>query len=143
MTVLNEKERRIFAAFEAEQLGPEGDAKMLEITGIDRKTLLKGREELYKQLIEDNIRKGGGGRLALDKKDPNFLKLVDNLVQEDTAGDPVTGKKWIKRTLRSLKQMLETFHLKVSLNSLRKYLKKLGYSLRVNRKKNGNNPSTS
>jgi hypothetical protein len=46
MSLMNARERRLFAAFQARQLGPGGITRMAEITGLDRKTIRKGVQEL-------------------------------------------------------------------------------------------------
>ena len=56
-------------------------------------------------------------------------------MEEDTAGDPVTGEKWCRRTLEKISQQLYAFDIYVSPNTVAKVLKQLGYKLRVNHKK--------
>ena len=46
MSLMNARERRLFAAFQARQLGHGGITRMAEITGLDRKTIRKGVQEL-------------------------------------------------------------------------------------------------
>ena len=46
MSHLNSTQRRLLAAFEAQQLGRGGIARMALITGLDRKTIRRGLVEL-------------------------------------------------------------------------------------------------
>ena len=46
MSLMNVRQRRLFAAFQAQQLGHGGITRMAEITGLDRKTIRKGIVEL-------------------------------------------------------------------------------------------------
>ncbi len=46
MSIMNAHQRRLFAAFQAQQLGHGGITRMAEITGLDRKTIRKGVDEL-------------------------------------------------------------------------------------------------
>ena len=46
MSVMNARQRRLFAAFQAQQLGHGGITRMAEITGLDRKTIRRGVQEL-------------------------------------------------------------------------------------------------
>jgi hypothetical protein len=46
MSVMNARQRRLFAAFQAQQMGHGGITRMAEITGLDRKTIRKGVREL-------------------------------------------------------------------------------------------------
>ena len=54
----------------------------------------------------------------------------------ETAGDPMTGLKWTKRTTEKIAHELATSGgIAVSANTVGRILKELGYSLRVNHKK--------
>lgn len=46
LSLMNARQRRLFAAFQAQQLGHGGITRMAEITGLDRKTIRKGIQEL-------------------------------------------------------------------------------------------------
>jgi len=46
MSLMNAQQRRLFAAFQAQQLGRGGITRMAEITGLDRKTIRKGLREI-------------------------------------------------------------------------------------------------
>jgi hypothetical protein len=46
MSLMNAHQRRLFAAFQAQQLGHGGITRMSEISGLDRKTIRKGIQEL-------------------------------------------------------------------------------------------------
>lgn len=62
---LNEAQRRWYLAVEAQRLGPGADRVLYQITGIDEKTLRRGRAELAASLAEqppDRVRHPGGGR---------------------------------------------------------------------------------
>lgn len=72
---------------------------------------------------------------ALPKKKTRILHVLEELVADETAGDPQSGKKWIRRTLRWLKEQLLKRGIKAATNTIRKYLKELGYSLKVNVRK--------
>jgi hypothetical protein len=68
---LNEQQRRWYVALEAERLGPGGIGRVAQITGLDEKTIRRGREELAAELAArpiDRIRLVGGGRPPLEKK---------------------------------------------------------------------------
>lgn len=52
-----------------------------------------------------------------------------------SAGDPITGLKWTRKTLRALQRALRRQGFKVSLATIRRLLRKLRYTLRVNRKR--------
>lgn len=61
---LDEAQRRWFLAVEAERLGPGAERVLYAITGVDDKTLRRGREELAVSLADqpaDRVRQPGGG----------------------------------------------------------------------------------
>jgi hypothetical protein len=53
----------------------------------------------------------------------------------ETAGDPKTGLKWTRRATRKVAAALQQEGIMVSDKSVARLLKKMGYSLRANRKK--------
>lgn len=53
----------------------------------------------------------------------------------ETAGDPISGLKWTRRTTQKIANELEHLHIRVSANTVSRLLKELGFSLRVNHKK--------
>jgi hypothetical protein len=68
---LNEQQRRWYVALEAERLGPGGTGFVAQITGLDPKTIQRGRDELAAELVErpiDRVRQVGGGRPPVEKK---------------------------------------------------------------------------
>lgn len=68
-SLLNEKQRRLYAGLEAFKLGHGGDRKIADLLGLDSHTIAKGRRELLGGDIQtDSIRKKGGGRKSVEKK---------------------------------------------------------------------------
>ena len=71
MSRLDEQQRRWYAAVEAGRRGHGGDRKVAQITGLDEKTIRRGREELESGLgnrPEERVRVRGGGRPRVEKK---------------------------------------------------------------------------
>ena len=60
--------------------------------------------------------------------------MIEFLLEYDTAGDPVTGLKWSRRTTAKVAAALKDFGIVVSPRSVARLLFQIGYSLRVNRK---------
>jgi hypothetical protein len=56
-------------------------------------------------------------------------------MEAETAGDPMTGLKWTRRTTAKIAAELETIGINVSPKTVARLLKQLGFSLRVNQKK--------
>ena len=68
---LDEQQRRWYVGLEAERLGPGGDRLLAQITGVDPKTIQRGRDELAAELADrpwDRVRQAGGGRYPAEKK---------------------------------------------------------------------------
>ena len=55
-------------------------------------------------------------------------------MEHDTAGDPMTGIKWSRRTTSKISEALCSLEIAASPNTVARLLKGLGYRLRVNRK---------
>lgn len=69
LSVLNEKQRRLYVGFESIKLGHGGDDSMSKITGINVKTIARGRKELLlHDITSEKIREEGSGRHSLKKK---------------------------------------------------------------------------
>lgn len=68
---LDESQRRWYAAVESSRIGQGGDKKLSEITGLDEKTIRRGRQEMNGSLASrplDRVRLEGGGRPLAEKK---------------------------------------------------------------------------
>lgn len=55
-------------------------------------------------------------------------------MNESTAGDPMSGLKWSRKSTYSISEELEKRNITISPNTVGKILKESGYSLKVNRK---------
>jgi hypothetical protein len=68
-SLLDEKQRRLYAGLEALKLGHGGDQKIAQLFGLDAHTVARGRRELFESDIElERVRKIGGGRKPVEKK---------------------------------------------------------------------------
>jgi hypothetical protein len=56
-------------------------------------------------------------------------------MEAETAGDPITGLKWTRRTTAKIAAELQRIGIKVSPKTVARLLRQLGFSLRVNQKK--------
>jgi Rhodopirellula transposase DDE domain len=69
------------------------------------------------------------------KKSPRVLKVLAELLQDATAGDPISGLKWTHRSLRKLGQALRRRGITLTPPTLARLLRQLDVSLRTNRKR--------
>jgi hypothetical protein len=68
-SLLDERQRRLYAGLEAHKVGYGGDRKIAEFLGLDVHTVARGRRELLAGEVEgQRIRQAGGGRTAAEKK---------------------------------------------------------------------------
>jgi len=71
---LNEPQRRWYVATLSEEDNAFSDRQLSIITGLDEKTIRRGKAELQEQLINvpaERQRRSGGGRLRAEKKTRN------------------------------------------------------------------------
>ena len=68
-SLLDEKQRRLYAGLESHKLGHGGDRKIAELLGVDVHTVSRGRQELFVgEVLLQRVRKRGGGRKRAEKK---------------------------------------------------------------------------
>jgi hypothetical protein len=71
---LNEPQRRWYVGVLSQQPDSPSDRQLAEITGLDEKTIRRGRRELEEGLSDvpvDRQRQAGGGRPRAEKKTRN------------------------------------------------------------------------
>ena len=70
-SLLDEKQRRLYAGLEALKTGRGGDVRIAELLGLDVGTVSRGRTELLTGEVEmGRVRVAGGGRKSVEKKRP-------------------------------------------------------------------------
>ena len=68
-SLLDEKQRRLYAGLESFRLGHGGDHKIAEFLGLDVHTVARGRRQLLGGEVQrEGVRKKGAGRRAVEKK---------------------------------------------------------------------------
>ena len=135
---LNESQKRWFGALKALELGYGGISIVSRATNLSRTTISFGIKEIKskKILSSGRVRSEGGGRKAI-KDNLNLKKIIKDLekiLNETTAGDPMSPVKWTSRSTRSISDELEKKGHKISKSSIHRLLVDLGYSLQSNRK---------
>jgi hypothetical protein len=70
------------------------------------------------------------------------MAAIAHLLQHETGGDPMQDLKWSRRAIPKIARQLRRLKIRVSATTVRRLLKQLGFSLRVNHKRleSGNNP---
>src|SRR5207244_1389527 len=59
---------------------------------------------------------------------------IQDLLEHDTAGDPMTGMKWSRRTTDKIANLLGAYGFTLSPNTVARLLHAMKFSLRVNQK---------
>jgi len=133
---LSESQARWYVAREALAPGRGGLKAMYELTGMSRPTILKGIRELQqqKELPRERVRQLGGGRKRLEESDPGLQAALERIMEENTAGDPMSLLRWTnKSTVRIAEELTRLGH-SVSDETVRRRLAEMGYSLQANAK---------
>jgi hypothetical protein len=63
------------------------------------------------------------------------MDAIARLLRHETGGDPMRELKWSRRTIRKIARQLRWLKIRVSATTIRRLLKLLGFSLRVNHKR--------
>jgi len=138
---LTERARRLFVASEAMAVGHGGIAAAARATGMAPSVIGRGVREARaleaggEPALEVTwSRRPGGGRKKLEDKHPELLDELKALVESTTRGDPESPLLWTARSLRNLREAMSEAGYPMSIGTLSRLLKKLGYSLQGNRK---------
>lgn len=68
-SLLDEKQRRLFAGLESFKIGHGGDKRIADLLGLDAHTVAKGRKEIFSGSVHsESVRKQGAGRTPVEKK---------------------------------------------------------------------------
>jgi hypothetical protein len=137
---LSEKDKRRYAAIEAQKLGWGGISYIMQLFGCSRNTIVLLIEDLEKmeETTIDNlrIRKKGGGRKSILSTQIGIDEAFLEVLKFQTAGDPMNELiKWTNLTHKEIALGLRSAGFIVSLPLISKLLKKHGYVKRKAQKK--------
>lgn len=125
----------MLAASEAAEIGYGGVSLLSRACGLSRVTILKGIEELSAPALPaERVRRPGGGRHALVRKDPKLPPLLESLVEPLTRGDPESPLRWTCKSTRTLAGELTDRRHPISHEKVAQLLREMNYSLQSNRK---------
>src|SRR5215467_1108998 len=135
---LNEFQARLFAADKALYLGRGGISRLSALTGLSRTAITKAVEELKSGKLvspgEGRVRRVGGGRKKVEGVDPGVRDLLEKILEETTAGDPMSQLRWTSKSTRTMAEELTRLGHPVSWVTVARCLDDMGYSLQANRK---------
>ena len=136
---LNEFQARLFAADKALDPGRGGISRLSALTGLSRTTITKAVEELEsgRKLVspgEGRARRAGGGRKKVEGVDPDIADVLAKILEETTAGDPMSQLRWTSKSTRTMAEELTRSGHPVSWVTVARCLDDMGYSLQASRK---------
>jgi transposase len=132
---LDERQRRLVAAADAEGLGRGGASIVARASGLSRPTIHKGLRELREApLPAGQVRRPGAGRKRVEDAEPALLKRIEQLIDPATRGDPMSALRWTSKSTRHLAQVLNKEGYDLSHETVAHLLHGLGYSLQANAK---------
>jgi hypothetical protein len=133
---LNERDRRLLAASEADALGRGGVTAVSAVTGLARSTIGRGLAELRngENPTPDRVRRAGGGRKPKTETEPGLLEALAKLVQSAIRGDPEAALLWVSKSQRHLARALAERGFTASQKLVGRLLRRLGFSLQANQK---------
>jgi len=124
---LSEKDRRRYAAIEAEKLGHGGLTYIARVLGCTRRTIAQGVAELSdaEALRQTRIRATGGGRKSALAVIPQLETAFLKVIEDHTAGSPMTALvKWTNLTKQEIVEGLQQHDIKVSVTVVKQLLQK-------------------
>jgi hypothetical protein len=130
---LDESQRRWLVGLLSLQVGRGGQKRLAEISGVHVDTICAGRRDLANGLDDipgGRARREGGGRKTLTETDPTLDQDLDELIQDEIAGNPESNDTWVRRTLRELQKALNRQGHAISHFTVREMLKKRGIRCR-------------
>jgi transposase len=132
---LDEKQRRLVAGGLAGALGRGGATEVARASGLSRNTVISGRKAAETgEEPTGRVRAGGGGRPRLIDVDPDLLTSLDDLVEPDARGDPMSPLRWTLKSTRQLARALGDMGHRVSSWTVGQLLHQMGYSLQATAK---------
>jgi transposase len=147
LSILNERQKRLYLAMEAEEIGHGGVLIVSKASNVSGKTIIKGKKELHEfkkkdrtgiadEIIAiDRIRKEGGGRKDITEKNPELMNKLELMLEPVTRGHPESVLKWTCLSTRTLALALKKQGYAVSHTKVSELLKEAGFSLQSNAKR--------
>ena len=137
MNTLNEYQARLFVAEKALEIGRGGASRLSRLTGMSRVTITSGVAELrgskrLRAAAIGRVREPGGGRKKVEEADPAFQRRLKAIVEETTAGDPMSPLKWTSKSTRTIAEDLARDGYPISNVTVGRCLVEMGYTLQSN-----------
>jgi hypothetical protein len=96
----------------------------------------KTTQRAYRQQ-QHRIRRPDGGRKLIEERDPGIVPVLERLLADEIAGDPMTEQKWVRSSLCMLSKKLADEGHQASTATVARLLKDMDFSLKANKRKQG------
>ncbi|GHU30077.1 hypothetical protein FACS1894152_8390 [Bacilli bacterium] len=137
LSLLNEKQKRLYLANEAKAQGRGGISKVSKISKVSRTTIRLGSRELEsgETIDTSRVRRVGGGRKSVEHSVPGIKEKIQEIVDGNIYGDPEKVICWTTVSLRKIQALLlEKYGIKVGFRTVGTILEDMGYSKQINQK---------
>jgi hypothetical protein len=129
---LNEVQRRVVAGAMSVGLGWGGKSAVAEASGMSRNTVIKAEREVLSGIEpSERLRAPGGGDIPAEVKQPGLLEALDELVNPETRGSPMSFLRWTSKSTAKLADDLVRQGFKITDDTVGRILRSLGYSLQA------------
>jgi hypothetical protein len=129
---LNEVQRRVVAGAMAAGLGRGGKSAVADASGLSRNTVIKAEREVVEGIEPSERQRAlGGGDIRAEVKQPGLLEALDELVNPETRGNPMSFLRWTSKSTAKLAEDLVRQGYRITDDTVGRILKGLGYSLQA------------
>lgn len=136
--ILNERQQRLISGSIAKGYGYGGDKVVSAAFGMDPRTVSAGRKAIESGKLDDletnRIRQNGGGRKQAKEQQPDLIKNIEEIVWNNTNGDPEQILFWTSLSLRDISEELHKRGFETGKDVVSRILEELGYSKQTNQK---------
>lgn len=102
---------------------------------MDYKTIRRGMDDIEKGSgTSDRIRHKGGGRKKISDNYFEIIRLIEEIIEPDTRGDPESPLRWTCKSVRNIADFLKSEGHQISHQTVANILHDLEYSLQGNKK---------
>jgi transposase len=133
LPMLDERQRRLYLATEAESLGRGGITLVAKVAGVSRDLIQRGVHEpdLAAPAPADRVRRSGGGRKKQTEVNPELAEALNELIDPDFRGDPESPLRWTLKSTRQLASTLTKMGHPISHTAVADILGRMGFSLQA------------
>jgi hypothetical protein len=135
--VLNETQRRRYAATLSKAYGYGATIVVHEISGLSLNTITRGKKELAGsgESKTTGVREPGGGPKWTEEKYPGIREHIRGIVEGGTRGNPERILAWTTDSLRDIeRKLLERYGEKITHVTVGSILTAMGYGKQANQK---------